>query len=48
MSFLREEFFIKAGMYDVDPKEFLVRLLSIGGIMMAIAAALYRTGLLTS
>jgi len=47
MSFLREEFFIKAGMYDVDPKEFLVRLLSIGGIMMAIAAALYRTGLLT-
>ncbi len=42
--FFDEEFFIKAGIPDQDPKEFIFRIASVGGVMMAIAAALYRTG----
>jgi len=42
--FLDEEFFIKAGMPDQDPKEFIFRLSAVGAVMMTIAAVLYRTG----
>ncbi|HDD69024.1 MAG TPA: hypothetical protein ENG61_01540, partial [Candidatus Korarchaeota archaeon] len=44
MPLLGEEFFIKAGMPDQDPKEFILRLCAVGGVMMSIAAVLYRTG----
>ncbi|GEM_PF-4051377 len=44
MPFFGEEFFIKAGMPDQDPREFLARLFAVCGVMLTIAAVLYRTG----
>ncbi|RLG52867.1 MAG: hypothetical protein DRO00_04965 [Thermoproteota archaeon] len=47
MPLVGEEFLIKAGMPDQDPKEFFARLFAVCGVMLTLAAILYRTGYLT-